>query len=518
MSQFKPIRTGKVPDEPGAASRAEQLSDAKGNLSSNGSSNKMDEDESLSSLREVIAAGDHHLDVLLGTITDLARQLTGASAAALAMWKEGSMVCRARSGETAPALGARLSANTGISGACLRTGKIQHCVDTDNDPIVDAEVCRNLGLRSIAVLPIQGWRAVNGILEVFSPEPAAFTQTHITLLQHLAALAEQARASRPNDAVVSAPKPASAIGAATPSGILPASDRVGDVVLAFAGSGRRSGSLVLGLVGLLAISLLGFVIWLGWRGADATDAKVPAVQRPASELNIDVGTAQSPAAPAPSSTPGPAPNSRPLDNDPVWKKNPGGEPLFASDRKPAGGTPVKFASKVDKVVGTQAPPARAPLLANMADEVASDVTVKHFAPSHAAPEMHPSDSAPIEAPAISVGAANPAPLGAVLSANLPRPAAPVSMGVSGGQLVRRVAPLYPAQALTLHQEGRVVIAATVMEDGAVHEVKVVEGPKILGDAAVEAVKQWRYKPFQLDGKPVKNEVRINVDFKFPQSH
>jgi protein TonB len=57
-----------------------------------------------------------------------------------------------------------------------------------------------------------------------------------------------------------------------------------------------------------------------------------------------------------------------------------------------------------------------------------------------------------------------------------------------------------------------------MEDGSVHEVKVVEGPRILGDAAVEAVKQWRYRPFQLDGKPVKNEVRINVDFKFPQSH
>jgi TonB family protein len=156
----------------------------------------------------------------------------------------------------------------------------------------------------------------------------------------------------------------------------------------------------------------------------------------------------------------------------------------------------------------------------MADEVASDVTVKHFAPSTTPPDSHLSESAPIEAPAISVGTANPIPLNAVLSAKvaLPRPAAPVSMGVSGGQLVRRIAPLYPAQALTLHQEGTVVIAATVMEDGSVHEVKVVEGPRILGDAAVEAVKQWRYKPFQLDGKPVKNEVRINVDFKFPQSH
>ncbi|MGA8067467.1 MAG: GAF domain-containing protein, partial [Terriglobales bacterium] len=104
-------------------------------------------------MRNLIATGDHRLDTILGTITDAARQLTGASGAALAMWKDGAMVCRARSGETAPALGARLSAETGISGECLRTGKLQHCLDTENDPLVDVEVCRSLGLRSIAVLP-----------------------------------------------------------------------------------------------------------------------------------------------------------------------------------------------------------------------------------------------------------------------------------------------------------------------------------------------------------------------------
>src|SRR5271165_1860671 len=160
----------------------------------------------LSSLKDAITAGYHGLDPILEAITDAARVLTDASGAALAMWKEGAMVCRARSGETAPALGARLSAETGISGECLRTGTMQHCVDTENDPIVDREVCRSLGLRSIAVLPIQGWRGVNGILEVFSARPAAFTEEHLRLLEQLAALAERARGTQPHDASASAPK------------------------------------------------------------------------------------------------------------------------------------------------------------------------------------------------------------------------------------------------------------------------------------------------------------------------
>ena len=130
----------------------------------------------LSTLRELVAAGEHRLDPMLAAIADGALLLTGATGVALAMWKDGAMVCRARSGETAPPLGAQLSADKGISGECLRTGKTQHCVDTETNRLVDVEVCRTLGLRSIAVLPIQGWRGVNGILETFSTEPAAFSR------------------------------------------------------------------------------------------------------------------------------------------------------------------------------------------------------------------------------------------------------------------------------------------------------------------------------------------------------
>jgi GAF domain-containing protein len=155
-----------------------------------------DEGAALSLLKELIAAGEHGLDTILSSITEVAQQLTGASGAALAMWKDGAMLCRARSGGTAPALGAQLSAKTGISGECLRTGKIQRCADTENDPLVDLEVCRSLGLRSIAASPIPGWRGINGILEVFSTQPTAFTEKHIDLLQELAALAERARAAQ----------------------------------------------------------------------------------------------------------------------------------------------------------------------------------------------------------------------------------------------------------------------------------------------------------------------------------
>jgi len=98
---------------------------------------------------------------------------------------------------------------------------------------------------------------------------------------------------------------------------------------------------------------------------------------------------------------------------------------------------------------------------------------------------------------------------------MPGLSAPRSQGVSGGQLARRVEPVYPAQARERRLEGSVVLAATIMEDGTVRNVKIVKGPPILAEAAVSAVQNWRYKPFELDGKPVKNETRIVVEFKLP---
>ncbi len=469
VPQSKPFRSGKILSALGRDVLPETSSSRSGNRSGD-----LDQSAALSSLRELIAAGDHRLDPLLETITDAARQLTGASGAALAMWKDGAMVCRARSGDTAPALGARLNAERGISGECLRSGNLQHCTDSENDPLVDVEVCRSLGLRSIAVLPIQGWRGINGILEVFSTTPAAFSEAHITLLQQLAALAERARASQPHGASSDAPKLLSAGEKPQRSGLLPASDRVGDVMLA--SLDPRSRPLVLGAIGLGAASLLALAIWLGWRGPDEADGKAHA----ATATSVSVSAA------ALNST-----TAKPPGNDPVWKANPGGEVLIPLSAKPSAGAPVKVASKVALLTRKKIPADRSFLPA----DVAADVTVRHETPS--SPTGTHSDE---------VAEAQPV---------LPVPSAPVSRKFSGGQLLHRVEPVYPAEALLSRLEGKVILAATVMEDGTVSDVKVVEGPPELVPSAMDAVKYWRYEPFELDGKPVKNEIGIKIDFKLP---
>jgi GAF domain-containing protein len=157
----------------------------------------LEETSVIADFGEAISSGGYELDAILQKISDAARTLTGATGSAIAMWKDGAVVCRASCGENAPPVGARLSAESGISGHCLRSGLAQHCGETETDPRVDAELCRQLGLRSVAVIPIRGWRGVNGILEVFSTEPRAFREQHFELLEQLAGLAERARAGQP---------------------------------------------------------------------------------------------------------------------------------------------------------------------------------------------------------------------------------------------------------------------------------------------------------------------------------
>jgi len=134
------------------------------------------------------------LDSILSEATHAARYFTDATGAALALWSQGVVICRARSGEAAPPLGAKLDVNSGVSGECLRSGRSKRCNDTLTDPLVDASVCQELGIRSLAAVPLRGERGVVGILEVFSDRPYAFSDAHITLLKQLAQIAVTGRA------------------------------------------------------------------------------------------------------------------------------------------------------------------------------------------------------------------------------------------------------------------------------------------------------------------------------------
>jgi TonB family protein len=104
--------------------------------------------------------------------------------------------------------------------------------------------------------------------------------------------------------------------------------------------------------------------------------------------------------------------------------------------------------------------------------------------------------------------ANPTPI-------FPFVAVPVSQGVTGGRLTHKVEPVYPSDARKQHIEGAVMLDALVGEDGNVHEVAVTSGSPLLARAATQAVKQWRYQPFQLNGKPVSIHNQITIQFKLP---
>jgi GAF domain/Sel1 repeat/PilZ domain len=134
--------------------------------------------------REVREIGDD-VDAVLHLITERALSLTGASGAALAFLTDDTMICRARAGEPAPPLGAPVDVKHGLSGECVRSGLLVSCEDTENDPRVDPEICRALGIGSLMAAPIVFDFRVVGLLEIFSPHPGAFTKAHETVLDRL---------------------------------------------------------------------------------------------------------------------------------------------------------------------------------------------------------------------------------------------------------------------------------------------------------------------------------------------
>ncbi len=95
------------------------------------------------------------------------------------------------------------------------------------------------------------------------------------------------------------------------------------------------------------------------------------------------------------------------------------------------------------------------------------------------------------------------------------PAAPLAVGgdIKQAQLLKSVAPAYPALAKAQHVSGRVQIEAVVDGAGNVAALKVLSGPALLHQAAMQAVKQWKYSPAILDGQPTITHVVVNVDFR-----
>ncbi len=131
-------------------------------------------------------SADLALEVVLNEIVEQACLATGATGAAIVLERDGEMVCRASSGATAPELGARLDAASGLTGECVKTRQTQRCEDVLLDERADVEASVRLGVRSVIVMPLVRGAELLGVFELFSSRPAAFGERDEGTLEVLA--------------------------------------------------------------------------------------------------------------------------------------------------------------------------------------------------------------------------------------------------------------------------------------------------------------------------------------------
>jgi periplasmic protein TonB len=110
-------------------------------------------------------------------------------------------------------------------------------------------------------------------------------------------------------------------------------------------------------------------------------------------------------------------------------------------------------------------------------------------------------------------------MGSILSSTpvaVPKIATPqrvrVSSGVQSGLLIRKVPPAYPPLARQARIQGSVLLQAQISKEGNIENLQLISGHPMLAPAAIEAVKQWKYKPYLLNGEPVEVETQVQVNF------
>jgi hypothetical protein len=144
--------------------------------------------------RSLAEMAHRDLDAALQLLVERAQYITGATGAAIALRRgqHNDMLCRASTGSNAPELGALLSMEYGLSGECARTRQPLRCDDAERDARVNHEVCRQLGIASVVVMPIVSDEQVLGVFELFSGTARAFEPRDLSALQRLSEMVETA--------------------------------------------------------------------------------------------------------------------------------------------------------------------------------------------------------------------------------------------------------------------------------------------------------------------------------------
>jgi len=499
----------------------------------------------------------------LTVIAQRAQAFTNASGVAIAL-SEGNadeIICRARSGASAPDVGAALRVEGTFTGLCIQSGKELRCDDCETDTRVDTAAIRALNIRSMVVTPVREENRVIGVLAVFAPTPHAFTITHVAVLKTMAdqisTLLQRDRRARedgqPIDAVrvpasaqtakpaavppvqvapvvikpapnAPAIRPASVAPAtalpkaepikiATPMEVVPlatpprAEKRTDPAPRANFGTfdsvatdEKKPGNrfMMLGAVAVLLIAAAATFVFLRMQKPGGAPAQ-----------HAQDAAASAPAAQpaAPTSQPAPATANSPSQPAPGVIVPAGATTLSA---KPVaddnGRKPARNSEKPSAVAAEKSPAPEKPvtLISTVNNSQQSKIAQSAAAQS---PDAVPSFTVSSDAQTPLSSLARP------VATSTPSAAAIEQSQLEPLQLVRAAGAVYPAIAKARHLSGAVVIEVKVSKDGRVFSPKFISGLPIFKDAAFDAVLKYQFKPAKLNGQAIEQTTQIRMNFK-----
>lgn len=327
------------------------------------------------------------------------------------------------------------------------------------------------------------------------------------------------------------PKPATAIQVPEPApastvAAEPAASKVEPAAPSFTFGGANSAEpssagtkkIIIGLVAAVAVAVAGYAGWTYYQGHS---------NQPVAKITPAANVAPKPQPSAQPQTPGatqqattPAiTETTTNDSQAAVAENDAEESTASKPEKsarPAKAADAKLSEKTSKP--TSAGAATKETSASAA-EAPAPLLVKSGSQPRAQAPAAATDAA---APSV-IGMASPDASGALssivgsqTSAKPVLEAMKISQGVAQGLIIKRVSPEYPRNALLMHIEGAVELVATISKDGDIKDVKVLKGDPQLSRAAMQAVKQWKYKPYLLNGEPVEIQTQITMNFNLPR--
>jgi TonB family protein len=497
----------------------------------------------------------------LAVIAQRAQAFTNASGAAIAL-SEGNtdeIVCRARSGSSAPDVGVALRVEGSFTGLCIQSGKELRCDDAETDTRVDTAAIRALGIRSMVVTPIKEEGKVTGVLAVFAPTPHAFTITHVAVLKtmadQIASLLLKERRARDeghmSEPVVTAPKPPVAVAPPPPP----------PVVIKPASSGSSAAAAAPARVSASTAPKIEPIkpevpapVPFPKREEKRPEPRIEPKPEPVAKASF--GTLDAVAGEHKKSEPNKflfvgiavvvlvvaasawlfmrkgksAPQQTAQAAPAATSTAPPANSTVASTSAPAFANTPAQPSSTSSSTTTAAPantkPAPAEKPENKKPEQQNKPEPSKPSPAAPAPATVALSSGPSKistgnvqqptadvAPSLAVGSSSPSALNSLARpANTPTPAMIAQSELVNAQLLRQVGAVYPAIAKARHMSATIMVRITVGKDGKVYNPKLINGPAIFEDAAFTAVKQWQYKPALLNGQPIEQQQDIKINF------